>query len=106
MKTLYWQLDYRKKRNKSIKKDRVQTIFLKIITNKDIIIIKIILCIEITSHHMINIDKFNQIKIEMSHLVILLCQKITIITNKELIMLQQLISKNLIFKKMIKNYKE
>jgi hypothetical protein len=37
---------------------------------------------------MINIDKFNQIKIEMSHLVILLCQKITIVTNKELIMLQ------------------
>ena len=53
---------------------------------------------------MINIDKFNQI--EMSHLVILLCQKITIITNKELIMLQQLISKNLLIKMMIKNYKE
>ena len=88
MKTLYWQLDYRKKRNKNIKRDRVEIIFLKIIMNKDMEIIKIILYKEITSHHMINIDKFNQIKIEMSHLVILLCQKITIVTNKELIMLQ------------------
>jgi hypothetical protein len=106
MKTLYWQLDYRKKRNKNIKEDRVQIILLKIIMNKDMEIIKIILYKEITSHHMINIEKFNQIKIEMSHLVILFSQKITIITNKELIMLQQLNSKNLIFKKMIKNYKE
>jgi hypothetical protein len=88
MKTLYWQLDYRKKRNKNIKEDRVEIIFLKIIMNKDMEIIKIILYKEITSHHMINIDKFNQIIIKMSHLVILLCQKITIVTNKELIMLQ------------------
>jgi len=88
MKTLYLQLDYRNKRNKNIKEDRVEIIFLKIIMNKDMETIRIILYKEITSHNMINIDKFNQIKIEMSHLVILLCQKITIVTNKELIMLQ------------------
>ena len=88
MKTLYLQLDYRNKRNKNIKEDRVEIIFLKIIMNKDMEIIRIILYKEITSHLKINIDKFNQIKIEMSHLVILLCQKITIVTNKELIMLQ------------------
>ena len=76
------QLDYRKKRNKNIKEDWVQIVILKIIMNKDILITKIILCKEITNHHMINIDKFNQIKIEMSHSVILLCQKITIETNK------------------------